>query len=233
MFLLTHHFSSDAASYLPMDEIKDNKIVGLGLTPTVGGGIPSFSPGKDGKAMRMKYPTYLDFGDQRSRCLGNFDRCSNGWTVAMWLQISNVDDIGFILSSGGHTPYSNTGIALTYHKGGFMKCILKTSTTEWQAQVVMSLQTWYHVVIAWSPQNGLAVFLNGKFTIEIKAGTGRSSSTDSYRTFTIGVPNNIPTNDSADAPYYGDGFIDDLIIWEKNLSAEDITNLYYSPNYKP
>ncbi|XP_064622616.1 uncharacterized protein LOC135484853 [Lineus longissimus] len=223
-----------AVSYLPMDEIKDDKLVGYGLIPTFGV-KPAFEPGKDGNAIRMQYPTYLDYGDQRHRCLGNFDKCSSGWTAAMWLY--NFDGNrhgGYFLSTGGQT--ASIGMALVYYNdanGDYIKCLLKTSRMKWSKSVKMSVQIWYHIAITWSTDNGLAIYLNGHLVIEQKTGKDETTTVDISRNFTIGVPNNILSlSDFSQANYYPNGYIDDLMVWEKSLSAELIADLYNTPNYK-
>jgi hypothetical protein len=213
-----------------MEEIKDKKVAGLGLTPAVKDAIPAFVPGKDGKAIQLEPPTYLDYGNYRSRCFGNFDKCGNGWSTVMWVFVTSTDGSypENILSSGGRTNGANVGISLQYFKDGYIKCTLKTSTFVYIGNVKMALKIWYHIAVTWSPKFGLAIFRNGKLASEVKTGTFKSVVPDSYPNFIIGTRNDKVNNDS---DYYGKCLIDDLIIWEKRLPPGKISEIYYTPNY--
>jgi hypothetical protein len=218
-----------------MDEVKDNKIVGLWLTPTVVGGIPSFVTGKDGKAIHIKHPIYLDYGNQRSRCLGNYDLCSNGWTVAMWVYMTSIDgrEPDYILSSGAQTISCNVGIAVLYYNTGKLRCMLKNSHRTFDANVTMNLKIWFHLTITWSEDAGLMIYLNGNLATEDKVGKPKSPVADSFPKSTIGIPNTL-INFNTSSLYidmFGMCFLDDFIIWERRLSAVTISDLYNSPNY--
>jgi hypothetical protein len=150
----------------------------------------------------------------------------------MWVYITGTDGSHpeYIISSGGQTGSCNVGVTLQYYAAGYFSCTVKTSSSKYSIpKVNMAVKTWYHLVVTWSPAKGLAIFVNGKLAVEMKTGTSKSVVTDSYSNFTIGTPNNNVLKKATD--YYGKCLIDDLIVWEKSLSAETLSELYNTPNY--
>lgn len=54
--------------------------------------------------------SYASLGDWPHWCLGNLSRCSNGLTIDMWIKFTEIAEYAseiIVLSSGGHTWYSN------------------------------------------------------------------------------------------------------------------------------
>ncbi|XP_064623231.1 adhesion G-protein coupled receptor D1-like [Lineus longissimus] len=224
----------DAASFLPMEEVKDGKLVGHGFTPTVKNAVPPdtvprFVSGKVGKAVHIKHPIFFDFGDHRSRCFGNPDKCNNGFTAAMWVYIlSATDNEGYIISSGGQTYQSNVGVAVLHVKAGYVLYEVRTTSHKYTGKVNIGLLEWYHLAFTWSVQDGLEIYMNGKRVVKNTTVTTKTLVPDLHTTFSIGNANN---NLFGFSKFFGKCYMDDLIVWEKRLTAQSISELYYTPNY--
>ena len=103
----------------------------------------------------------------------------------------------------------------------------------------MDLNTWYHVVGTYSPEKGLAVYVNGELhntytDFEFDYGIAYS---DMRKGFRMGMnremlPPTDPIRDWATYPsqYTLDGIVDELKIHGKALTAKEINNLYKSVN---
>lgn len=54
--------------------------------------------------------SYASLGDWPHWCLGNLSRCTNGLTVELWVQFTEIAEDAsdvIVFSTGGHTWYSN------------------------------------------------------------------------------------------------------------------------------
>ena len=202
-----------------MEEAVFSKVLGLGLTPSIKG-MPStsaFVPGKLGKAFRAKFPTYLSYGNQRNRCLGNIERCNYGITIVLWVCKYERRE-RYFLSSGGQDKKSFGGLALSYNNPPSMGCRITTSTTVWSITTHEKLQVgrWYYVGITWSQADGLTFFLNGKPVVKDKTGSLNKTTINKHNNFDIGRTNGV-LDIHRDSIYYADGLVDELIIWERLL----------------
>ncbi|HSH18857.1 MAG TPA: LamG domain-containing protein, partial [Draconibacterium sp.] len=106
-----------------------------------------------------------------------------------------------------------------------------------ETKVGLELKKWYHVVGTFSSKNGLAIYINGSLsgTFKENAIPRRIVYSEFDKGFRLGK-NRIdlaptdPIRDWATYPsrYTLDGIVDELKIYEKELSAKDVERLYKS-----
>ena len=75
-------------------------------------------PGVVGTSLRLNPPDspndqYVDYGNQRDRCLGSLSECPDGITISFWIKLGfHADNVQhYYISSGGQTVASH-GIAV-------------------------------------------------------------------------------------------------------------------------
>ena len=68
----------------------------------------------------------------------------------------------YILATGAYTNSSQgTGIRMIYDKRKYIVTV-RTKVDVWRVTARAHIKTWCHVVIRWTSQQGLQLFLNGK-----------------------------------------------------------------------
>ena len=155
-----------------------------------------------------------------------------------------------ILSIG---KYKITGFYFGIDSRGRLGFHMSDATSVWhecnseidpQTNLGLDLQKWYHVVGTYSPENGLAVYINGELANTYKDFTFDYGIVYSNMEegFYIGknsldLAPSDPIRDWATYPsgYTFDGIIDELIVHKKELSKEEILKQYESvePEHEP
>lgn len=97
----------------------------------------------------------------------------------------------------------------------------------------MSLNVWTHIAVTYSPSNGMALYTNGvlrDFTGQFDSFPSVLYTTTPYMTVgNPGTSNSIPactTNTPALSPAAYRGSIDELRIYSRELTDDDICSLY-------
>lgn len=128
----------------------------------------------------------------------------------------------YIISSGGQT--GSRGIALHHQHGGdALSANVKNGNTRWVVNgLTIQNNTWYHIFATWDGET-LSLYINGQLQGEDTGSPGTDSDTQSILTF--GRPNNADN-------YYWEGIIDDIRIYNRALSAEEVINLYNSLDFR-
>ena len=104
----------EPALYLPMDDIKGNKIQGS-INGTVKNGA-SLVAGKIGNAIFTDgISQYIDYGMHQNECFYNQDVCAKGVTFALWFK-AHSDVITFTAIDTGATDRDSRGVYLRYFK---------------------------------------------------------------------------------------------------------------------
>ena len=139
------------------------------------------------------------------------------FSVSLWL---NADDIAdstqhtvFRMASGSSAVYIRTRdskITAGNYKDASNYLLRNSNST-------LSNSTWYHVVAVFSGAGGVTLYIDG--TEQTTSTTSLGTTTTSYgSTFYIG---------STEVPsLYYDGQLDEIGIWSKALTAEEVTDLY-------
>ncbi|WAR29555.1 PIF-like protein [Mya arenaria] len=157
--------TDDTYYYIPMDEIEDGVIVNpSGLTPQISG-IPVLVPGVLGSALELN--TSSDFlrvtGANSNTCFGNLDSCSNGFTIAVWVNFNGFGGTQNVLISNGATTSHSNGISMLYTNGRMQWIFRMKTGRTWSVSGNNILSgRWYHVVVTWSLANGLTLYIDGR-----------------------------------------------------------------------
>lgn len=90
-----------------------------------------------------------------------------GYTLGLWVKFNDVGDTeGVYMSNGGHSSSSH-GIAMTY-KLGELEFVFRTkSGLYWNVKYDNALEDkWYHVMVSWTNEKGLKLYINGDLVSE-------------------------------------------------------------------
>ena len=97
-------------------------------------------PGVVGTSLRLNPPDspndqYVDYGNQRDRCLGSLSECPDGITISFWIKLGFYADNAehYYVSSGGQTRESH-GIAVRT-KYSMLDVFFRTLENIWQITV--------------------------------------------------------------------------------------------------
>jgi hypothetical protein len=148
-------------------------------------------------------------------------------TFSAWINISSATTGGNILFSSGTT--SGNHIQIGYNRGGYEgRILVSTTASYWDTDnsvmsSVLSLNTWYHLVVTkvWDGSDNVNnIYINGSLdssTPSIGNYWGANTTTNTL----IGV------GGSSFLQYkYFDGKLDEVAIWNTNLSSTQIQSIY-------
>jgi hypothetical protein len=142
-------------------------------------------------------------------------------TISAWIKLYNKVNSGRIVHKGGQTNNYLDYSLIIGDNGKISFGASKTSNTILRVRDVDSLElhTWYYIVGIFDGAN-YAIYLNGNKKKTTNAGLSNSN----INTLNIGRRN--------DGEQYFNGLIDDVRIYNRALSQEEITLLYNSYNPK-
>ena len=143
--------------------------------------------------------------------------------MALWLKAhAQVTDrsIEFYINSGGHT-YHSVGISLHQKRVGLCAAF-RIDTKKWFAVISdFESQRWYHVVLAWSGERGLEVYLYGCLRKTDHIGKRLRNNRDPNITdFVFGNANMDWSN------AVGEMTLDEVRVWDADMDEEAVWKLY-------
>ncbi|RUS80658.1 hypothetical protein EGW08_011562 [Elysia chlorotica] len=98
-----------------------------------------------------------------SNCLLNPSNCAQGFSIAFYVKMLDLEEGAYIFTNGGDKPDS-CGIALQHLGQGYLRLTFSTSTQEWtlttRGDQALSQSVTAFVEISWSRQFGLSLYLD-------------------------------------------------------------------------
>ncbi|MEK6837693.1 MAG: LamG domain-containing protein, partial [Nanoarchaeota archaeon] len=189
------------------------------LTGGAGGVASGFvSAGKRGKA--MAFDGVNDYITVPSTITSGFDQ---KFTASAWVKTNTLTGQSITGQWSGTTTTDRT-FSLFVNANGTISFNVRTSSPQAQPEIVSSANVsdnrWHHVAGVRNGQNML-VYVDG-----VQSGSGTQSGTleDSTHNFEIG-------RQSTDGAYFN-GSIDEVKVWNRNLSAEEINASYQAGTYR-
>ena len=161
------------------------------------------------------------FGNQRDKCFGNLEECTNGFIMAFWLKpYYTLDNVAYI-SSGGQTA---TSMGVSLEKSGDKYYLdFRTSTQAWRVrQGYVALDSWVHMIWTWDGVTG-SMYINGCLaSSQDNPSTGTYNQDEWKNRFFIGCKNNPGGNSPAEMA------IDELKVWDAPSDENLIHDIYCS-----
>uniref|UniRef100_X2AJP1 EGF-like domain-containing protein n=1 Tax=Capitella teleta TaxID=283909 RepID=X2AJP1_CAPTE len=161
--------------------------------------------------------SWLNAGNFSEKCLSDPGLCASGLTVNYWIRYEgrgNYDN--YIFSSGGRGA-KNTGFCC-WVLGTTMTCRLQKKDRRWQATTEILRGKWQMQTIIWT-EEGLQIMIDGVKVGEDVTGRDRTVKKEEPTILAIGSANH----------YFGltGRFdMDNLALWYKALTAEEVTAIY-------
>jgi len=137
---------------------------------------------------------------------------TGNFTASVWIKPSEISSSVYI-SKGGGQPYGWQLLTLTPQNVFAFRSNnnVVTSTT------VMNANQWYLVTVIVNSTSGSLIYINGRFenssNFTIQPNTGAP--------FTIGASSNSVLSNS-----YFSGIIDEVMVWNRTLTAQEISDIY-------
>ncbi len=163
---------------------------------------------------------FIEFGDIQS--LNN----SNAFSVSVFFNYNNLpsfpNDWYTVVADGSYADLDGWGILIKSDQ------ILMRELDNFNGLILnynFSLNNWYHIT-ATCESDSIKLFINGQFLggyFNLQPNLTLNTS-NSFRVGN-GTMNNVPPNSH---PYYFSGKIDDIGLWNRALTQQEITNLYTS-----
>jgi len=153
----------------------------------------------------------------------------SAFTVALWVKSENDNtDKGFIIAK--EPDGSDNVLGIRYDKsgsnGGCDKCIkagITVSGEEQQLESSSNVQTtsWQFIALTWESGAQLKLYINGELDTPTANDDGVSGSIEDVTKLLVGKG----AKDNNDEKGW-DGLIDEVVIWNRQLSAEEVLNIY-------
>jgi len=175
-------------------------------------GSCSSCPDYDDGAVEFNGIEWIDVGDDSSLAMG-----INDMTISAWIKTAQTSE-GYIIRSAYTVPMFIFGI-----NGGKLRATINDGTNGAEDQndngPVINDNFWHHVVLVFDRDSTFIFYKDGVATVgnDISSVTGSLPKPDPYMAI-----NRRPENDK----YYINGSIDEVMIYNKVLSVEDITAIY-------
>jgi hypothetical protein len=179
--------------------------------------LPIWTTGIYGNAVNFNGSNYAKVNNSPSINI------SGALTVSVWIKANNINKYGQLIDKEGSDVYSgvysiridqNNTLTVRLSQGG---SILSVTT----GQQINSTNTWYNLVFTYDGVSHLAIYVNGVSASYY--GNKFSGPLDiSSKPLLIGQ------RESGDLSF--DGIIDDVRIYNRSLSANEVANLYTQPD---
>ncbi len=149
---------------------------------------------------------------------------SSAFSVSCWFKMSTNSLYYHIIGSPPGATTWNSGFGLYCDTSGvrFWVDAWNSPADQHVSSGALNNDQWYHAVCTFDTTSGLKLYIN--------AGTAITAVGTNF----TGLSNNIFIGSTAAAATYAfNGDIDEVAIWDKVLSADDVTTIYNSTNDNP
>jgi hypothetical protein len=204
----------------------DNSGNGYGGTLENG---PQWVEGIDGGG--LKFGGKDDYVDVENAQIG-----SDNFTISFWYKKENYDKINegsyfeaVITNQDGDDPVNGFIIRIRDYFDNLpdIQCLVYISGGNYQisADVEDYVNVWTHVSCTYSSTTGMFLYINGE---EVANNTNTAYTDYSYKLYLGGIPEGWGDGHTHSL----EGELDDLIVWNRVLSSEEILELYTDGGYE-
>lgn len=183
---------------------------------TAQGGL-TYTAGKSGNAFTFNGTNaYVSLPTNTLSSLTDF-------SISLWCNPSSLLTGGAALVSNatnfGGVDY---GYMLYFSYGSLYFRFYRTPIVDLVANLQFTANTWYHIVITRKSSTGTKMYINGSLNASNTSTVNPNYTTTNYNSL------GVLQYDSINKVYYYDGKIDEVNIWNKELTATEVTELYNS-----
>ena len=207
-----------------MDQATNDGVL-LGAINGVLHGGASVIHGKFGTALRINgNKQYVDYGSHLDECYHNPDKCTDGVTFALWLNVHAYNSI--ILDTGGMRSYS-FGYWLLITSDGSIKVSVKDELMYHQYVAPdFPLNEWVHVLFTWTPSGtGLIhLYING-CDADATNDNGYAYNLARFSTITHTFKFVLGAGEDGSVSF-ANAHLDDIIHWDQVMGPLEVWQFY-------
>ena len=182
----------------------------------------SFTTGKIGQAFSFDgVDDYVSLGDNI------FNSFTSDFSISGWINLNSVSGNRCILSNlsyNNSNGISNGWMLLMRNNVPYFEIYTNSGIYDnISSSSNLNTSTWYHVVITRKASTRSRMYINGSLVV-----ANASSLNPTYVTTSIPIPSSIGAwkYNASSAIMYLNGKVDALNVWNRELTAADVTDLY-------
>jgi hypothetical protein len=179
---------------------------------------PSFTTGKIGKAFTFDgLNDYVSLGNDKFNFAGSF-------SISAWVNLNTVSGNQTIMSNLSYVSnISNGWLLLMRNNKLYFEFYKNNGTYDYLAtNTNLTTSTWYHITVVRVASQSTKLYINGVLD------SSNASAFNPTYTSSIPIPSSIGAwkYDASNVINFTNGKIDALNIWNRELTAADVTELY-------
>ncbi|XP_065673397.1 uncharacterized protein LOC100203949 isoform X5 [Hydra vulgaris] len=216
-FCPSYYYVLNKSSFLPIENIKDSKI--------------AFTGKGDGRLTFPLATTTINLRTFNRSCFNDFSQCKNGMTISFWFNL---------LDEKSNSEYKNKFELLTFDGDSndqvkvwftfvdgqlyFNSEMSISGSTIANAKDKISFKNWYYVVLLYSDEDGMAVYLNTYELETTNTGFTHNEAANTYITIVLGMfQREMDSSKSLNL----DISVDKVAVCEKRLTKDEIKAIYF------
>ena len=200
----------------------------LGNYNGIAQGDLTYSAGKSGNAFNLNGTNaYVNLGNNI------FNSFTSDFSISVWVNLNSVSGNQCILSNLSYNTSSgksNGWIFLMRNQVPYFEIYADSGSNQpISSPSLLSTSTWYNVVITRKASTRSRIYVNGSLVV-----ADTSSLNPTYVTTSIPIPSSIGAwkYNASIVTNYLNGKIDELYAWNREITADEVTDLYNSGNGK-
>jgi hypothetical protein len=193
---------------------------------TAQGGL-TYTAGKSGNSFDLNGTNaYVDLPNNSFNFTGDF-------SVSGWINQSSLPAYQMVISNQAEVSNNFYGwiVWMFNNKLTFdlYNANLGTPSARWQTTSTLTTNQWYHIAVTKKPNQSAKIYLNGTIDVSLVFGSNSGNLTYTSTNFsTLGVNKYI----SSVSDGFFNGKIDEVNVWNKELTSTEVTELYNLGNGK-
>ena len=198
--------------YLPLDgdNITGATVIGDGITGTIIHEVRTqIQAGKVNQGLHLRNRARLFLDNTANTCLGNLSICTNGLSIALWINPSS-------LSSGGrHITHSEYSINIVATASGTISVWTSgqpNSLRSFRTQSTAPMGTWTHVAVVFDPDVGMFIYMNGILD-------AFKSINEAFSRSSLYGPRDYVFGGKGTGWYYFEGTLDEIKVFYESLTS--------------
>lgn len=227
--------TDNLVSYWKLDESSGNAADSVGSNTLTNNNTTAYAAGKinNGADFELSFSNSLSITDAAQTGLD----LTGAFTISFWVKPESV-------VSGYHTMVSKGGISVAASDTTTQYLIWRDNDGAGSAErvqflvrtagankeigyttgsAILNAGTWYHIVAYYNPSTKMELFINN-VSVASSTSSVPASLVNTARPFGLGA------DEAATAANFFDGVIDEVGIWNRVLTSDEITSLYNSGN---
>ena len=198
--------------YLPLDgnNITGTTVIGDGITGTiVHEARTQIQAGKVHQGLHVRNKARLFLDNTANACLGNLSICTNGLSIALWINLLSLSDGGRHIT---HSEYSINIVATASGTISVWTSGQPNSLRSFGTQSTAPVGTWTHVAVVFDPDVGMFIYMNGSLD-------AFKSIDEAFSRSSVYGPRDYVFGSKGNGAYPFEGTLDEIKIFYESLTS--------------